>query len=217
MVPEISQSFYENDKEKLHVSIKRSIDACTVISALIIPVFVACGKSLGRFIYGSEEAGFYLSVAAGAMLPMSVSMITNSLLNSVGKERKTLVNYVIGALIMFSVIWFLPKYMGIYSLILAYFLSFALTAVLNAFTLKKVLNKKTGCLKTIVLSCLSVIVSATFGVLLSGVTKNLPDIVIIIVCALAITAFNLTLLAVFGVINVSEIVSKVRFKKQKTV
>ena len=210
LVPEISQSYYEKDEKRLRLSVERSINACGVISVLIIPVFIVCGKEIGAFLYDSEQAGIYLSVSAVVMLPMSVSMITNSLLNSVNKERKTLVNYVIGALIMLFVIWFAPKYMGIYSLILAYFLSFTVTAVLNAFALKKVLNEKTDCLKTLLLGCLSVAVSAVFGILLSGIIKNLPDILTILICAAAITAFNLALLAVTGVIDPKDLLLKKR-------
>lgn len=216
LVPEISQSYYEKDFLRLKTSIEKSINACMIISVLIIPVFIACGREIGAFLYDSEKVGVYLSISAVAMLPMSVSMITNSLLNSVNKERKTLVNYVIGALIMLAVIWIGPKYMGIYSLILAYFLSFTVTAVLNAFALKKVLIEKTNCLKKMLFGCLSVAVSSVFGVLLKGIIKGMPDILIIIVASLAITAFNMVLLAVLDVTDVKKLSLKAVFVHKKS-
>ena len=216
LVPEISQSYYEKDFLKLKTSVEKSINACMIISVLIIPVFIACGKEIGAFLYDSDKAGVYLSVSAVTMLPMSLSMITNSLLNSVNKERKTLFNYVIGALIMLAVIWIGPKYTGIYSLILAYFLSFTVTALLNAFALKKVLIKKTDCLKKMLFGCLSAAVATVFGVLLKGIIINLPDILIIIVGFLAITAFNLVLLAVLGVTDVKKISFSAFFKHKKS-
>ena len=216
LVPEISQSFYEKDYVKLNFSVEKSVNACVLISTLIIPVFVACGSQIGAFIYDSERAGVYLSVSAIIMLPMSVSMITNSLLNSVNKERKTLFNYVIGALLMLFAIWFLPKYIGIYALPIAYLLSFGITAIMNAFSLKKVLCAKNNCVKTLLVCCGSTAVSATFGILLAGLLKNLPDVLTIFICGAAITAFNVTLLAVFGVIDVKEFLSKIKYKNLKT-
>ena len=215
LVPEIAESYYKNDKTALKNSVERSVDACALISALIIPVFISCGKNIGSFIYESEQAGFYLSLSAFTMLPMSVSMITGSLLNSVNQEKKTLVNYLIGALLMLAVIWFAPVIMGIYSLILAYFLSYTVTAVLNLISLKKVVPEKTDCVKTIAICALSAGVSAFFGALLGGIVKYLADILVIIICGAACSLFNITLLFVFGVFkdNLSYVSEKLKIKK----
>ena len=65
------------------------------------------------------------------MLFMGISGLSTSILNSMGLERKTLLYYVIGAAVMLACIWFLPQFIGIYSLVVGFAVVFGLTSVLN--------------------------------------------------------------------------------------
>ena len=215
IVPEISQSFYEKNKEKLIGSISRSVGACVLISAVIIPVFIACGREIGVFIYDSGEAGVYLSVSAVIMMPMSLSMITSSLLNSINKERKTLLNFIISLAVMFAIIWFAPSIMGVYALIAAYFVNFTITAIMNVTTLDKAVGKNYRYGKNLSLTIASIAASAAFGILLKGILSALPTVVTIAVCSAAVTGFNIALLSVFGVLDIKKVLTDIPLKRKK--
>ena len=71
------------------------------------------------------------------MIPMGISQITSSILNAIGLELKSLKNYGISSLLLILCIYFLPKYIGTYSLIVGYLLMSSTSSVMNIFMLKK--------------------------------------------------------------------------------
>ncbi|MBP5373217.1 MAG: oligosaccharide flippase family protein [Clostridia bacterium] len=216
IVPEISDAFYSGRKDELIKNCERALSCCTVIAALIVPVFIGSGVDIGELFYSNQRAGFYLAAAAIIMLPMSVHMITNSLLNSVNKERFTLVNYVIGALLMFLCVYFLPKYIGIYSLALGYLISYVVMGAANLFMLKRECGKSFRFARSLLLSFLSILPSGAFCYLLSSVlSKVTPLIVSIAISAASTVAFSFILLCVFDVINFKALLSLVFVKKSK--
>ena len=150
LVPELAENFYKKQSASLRANVEKALLYSAVISLFIIPVFCACGKFIGRFVYGNELSGVYLTFAAPAMLPMSITMISNSLLNSMGMERKTLLYFLIGGAFLIASILFLPPYIGNYALILGYLLSFVITAVLNIRLLQKICCKKLDFIKKLV-------------------------------------------------------------------
>ncbi|MBQ7164068.1 MAG: oligosaccharide flippase family protein, partial [Clostridia bacterium] len=82
LVPELSENYYKNQKENLINNVERALKFSFFVACIIIPVLVSFGKNLGIFFYSSGEAGKYLTYAAPVMLPMSICMITTSMLNS---------------------------------------------------------------------------------------------------------------------------------------
>lgn len=138
LVPELAENFYKKQNFSLQSNVEKALLYSAGIAIFIIPVFCGCGKFIGSFVYGNELAGEYLTFAAPIMLPMSVTMISNSLLNSMGMERKTLLYFGIGSAFLILCVWLLPPYIGNYSLILGYFLNYCVTAVLNIGLLQKI-------------------------------------------------------------------------------
>ena len=83
------------------------------------------------------------------VFPMALGQATTPVLNSLGLEKRTFSNYVIGALLMLPCLFFLPKYMGVYSVAIAMGLSCTLTAILNAYTIFKKLGRGVGVKKAV--------------------------------------------------------------------
>ena len=217
IVPEISDAFYNGRKEELVKNCERAFSCCVIIAALLIPSFIGCGVDIGRIVYSNENAGVYLCVAAIVMLPMSVHLITNSLLNSVSKERFTLVNYVIGALLMFLCVFFLPKYVGVYSLVIGHFVSYVFMSALNIFALKKECDKKFKYKKTLLFSILSIPPSSAFCFLLSKITSSvMPPLVSVAIASVSAAAFTFVLLCVFGTIDIKDISAFFKIGKRKS-
>ncbi len=205
IVPEISENYYAGDISKLTQNAQKTFTSCLVFSSLIIPVFIGLGREICLFIYSNENVGLYLSLSAIIMLPMSVSMITNSLLNSINKERLTLLNYVLSAVLMLLCIYFLTAVIGILSLLVGYLLSYTLTSILNVRLLNKCCNNKFRYKRNLLFCFLSIIPSATFSLLLSNLLVRVTTtfLTIVISCVLTLI-FSVLLLFIFGVLTVDE-------------
>jgi len=165
LTPELAESYYKKNSAKLQSEVEKSTLIAILIAVFIIPAFFGCGKFIGEFIYNNQASGIYLRWACPIMLPMSICMITSSLLNSIGMERKTLLYYVIGAiLLLFSVI-LLPLKIGNYALIVGYFACYTVSAILNVLLLKKICCNKLQFVKKLFI-CLPVTLIASVGSLI---------------------------------------------------
>ncbi len=147
LVPELSESFYKKNTDKIRAGVEKSLLYSLLISVLVIPAFAGTGEYIGRLIYDNQLAGIYVRNSAFVMIPMSITIISTSLLNSMGFERKTLVYFLIGTASLLLCILTLPFLIGNYALIIGYFLSFTITAVLNVILLKKVCCDKLDFIK----------------------------------------------------------------------
>lgn len=120
-------------KNKINFSLKTTV----VFSCMLLPLFLAVGTPICEFIFNNSKAGKYLTFAAILMLPMGISQITSSILNAIGLELKSLKNYAIASTLLIISIYFLPKYIGTYALIVGYLLMSTTSSIMNIVMLKK--------------------------------------------------------------------------------
>ena len=206
LTPELAESFYKHNSKKLQSEVEKSTLCAILIAVLIIPLFVGMGKYIGTLIYNNPLSGVYLRWASPIMLPMSISMITSSLLNSIGMERKTLLYYLLGSLALLLCVIFLPILIGNYALILGYFLCYLLTAILNVALLKKICCKKLEfikktlfCLPICLLCCL--LCFFTFEL----ASKFISSFLALIISSLLTLICEIIALAIFKVIDINQI------------
>lgn len=100
-------------------------------------IYVALGKEITAFLYHDVISGEYLEYAAYLMLPMGLSQLSQSALNSIGKEKRSFKNYLVGNIFMVVLIYILPKYIGIYAVAVATMTSLLLTSILNVYALRQ--------------------------------------------------------------------------------
>ena len=135
---------------------------------------------------------------------MGISNIASAILNSVGLEVKSFVNYVIGDVVMFLAILFLPKFIGINALIVGMGLSAVIASTLNLFMLKRKLKINIGILKNLCLMALlslpTVALTSFFSSLFAYV---MPNVINILLSSLIGVGCFLCLAVVFNVINFS--------------
>lgn len=151
------------DKNVLKSKINFSIRTTIVFSSLLMPMFIALGEPICKFVFKNEVAGHYLSIAAIAMIPMGISQITSSMLNAIGLELKSLKNYVISASLLIFSILFLPKYTGTYSLIVGHFLMSLSSSILNIKMLAKRNLIDFSFIKTMLIMLLTILISSLLG------------------------------------------------------
>ena len=207
LVPELSDNFYRHNDVTLKNNIEKAIKCSVFIACLIIPSFIALGKDIGILLFSNENAGIYVSRACIIMFPMSITLITTSMLNSLNLEKKTLFYYLIGASVLLLCIYFLPKYIGIYSLVLGLLLSYIITSIFNLILLKKTCKKPPKIMTFLIASLVFIIPSTLLCYLLYSVFSHfLPSIINIILSAVITTIFSYLFYKVFDLINIKDFI-----------
>lgn len=131
LVPELSEDFYRKNFVRLRKNLARGLRFSCLVACVLIPFFFALGKDVGRIAFSDASAGAIIAKSAPILLPMSLTMISTSMLNSMGYEKQTFLFYFIGAAALFICILFLPALCGIYAYVIGLGASYVLTAVCN--------------------------------------------------------------------------------------
>ncbi len=223
LVPEISENFYKKNNASLKNDIEKSLKISIFVACIFIPIFCALGKEIGLLLFDSVECGRYLTISAFLMLFMSLSNITTSILNSIGLEKQTLLYYIISGVFMLLSIWFLPKYLGVYALLVGFTFVYGLSTVLNLILLNKKCPAKPKYFNFLISSILFVIPVTILGFLLKNLLVNLLGIFITIVAiSIVLCVCSVLLYAIFNLVKISVFIGKLKsfipkIKKKKSV
>ena len=182
------------------------------------------GENIGTFFFGNTTSGALLASTAWIVLPMALTNITSSMLNALGMEVKSFVNYLVGSVFLFLSIWFLPSVIGIRALIVGMGTCVSITSILNIWMIKRKTKIKLNILKPFVLMALFTIPSAAITFF---TTNLLTDVIplffnLAISCGLGAVMF-LIQCSIFNLINVKAMfveakkikIKKLNFKKFK--
>ena len=122
------------------VLVSRAINATLLISCALLPFYLVCGEGVGIMLYSNAKSGELISRCAFILLPMGITMITTSILNSLGCEKKTLAIFLCGSAGMLLSVLILPRFLGSGALVVGMTCDSCITAILSLF----LLGKKTG-------------------------------------------------------------------------
>lgn len=206
IIPSISGESNDIEKNKIkntnfiQSKINFALKMTIIFSTILIPIYLSFGKPICEFLYDNSQAGIYLSFAAITMLPMGISQITSSILNAVGLELKSLKNYAISSSILILCIYFLPRYIGTYSLIIGYFLMSITTSILNILMLnkRKLVNFE---FLIVIFKMLSIsLISAIFGYFVYNLLLHL-GIFALFISILLTLIFLFSFIFVFNIAN----------------
>ncbi len=137
LVPKISTLKISKKYDEIGKNIENSINTSLFLSMLLIPLFISVGDLIGIVLFNNVKAGIYLQLSAVSILPIVISNITSSVMNALSLETKSFINYIIGSVVLFISLFVFTPIMGINSVIVAFFLSMGITAILNFRTIKK--------------------------------------------------------------------------------
>lgn len=218
LVPELSEDFYRHNDERLRINLARGLKLSFLISCFLIPFFFALGDDLGALAYSNVTAGEMIRNGSLLLLPMSMTMISNSMLNALGYEKQTFIFYFIGAAAMLLCILFLPSLCGAYAYLVGMGASFLITAACNlVFLFKKCpVYRKLG--KALLNEYLPTLLFLPFLSALGIFTNNALQYCLGTLPALFLTAILLaiaTLLSAFITGTASFKRFSFRFKKKK--
>ena len=191
VAPELSENYYKNKEAAVRHDVEKTVKASVFIAAILIPILFVLGGALSEFLYDSELCGKIVQLSAFMVLPTCVTMITNTVLNSMNCEKRTLLYYFIGAGVMLVCLVFLTKYLDVYAYILGISLSQIICAVLNL----RLLSKKCKGVKYkkyLIHSLMVTVAACLFGCLLNGIVASyLAPVWQLLICAPLIFGFTI--------------------------
>ena len=218
LVPELSEDFYKNRTERLQKNVERGVFSSVLVASVLIALFSAVGNDLGLLLYSNALAGEMIRTCSFILLPMSLTMITTGILNSMNFERQTLAFYFIGASAMLVAILVLPPILGAYAYPAGLALSYFLTALLNLVFLHKQTPISSTTIKRSLCAVLCLLPAALFGRFLLPLFNAFLGASIAVVSTSACVFFFLVLLfAVTGVLRKRKIAQKTTKKAYKRV
>ena len=215
LLPEISSGNEEQIKTQINSSISYSI----MISLILLPIFAVIGDKIGIWLYNNELSGRLLQIGSILLLPLGVSQITSSILNALGKERNGLIIQACSAIILIVSVIFLPKYIGIYSLVVGFFVMNILTSILNLVAIKKYLTKEP--LVILVKNLLMCIPASLFALFIDGICNSatLDNLLSIMLSSSVSVGSLVILLLTFNMIDINAFLPQkklVKFRHNKT-
>ena len=220
LVPDISMALVKEDKNHIESRIRSSIVFTLFVSAMVVPLFVGSGELVGEFLFDNPLSGTILASSAWIMIPMGLNSITSSLLNSLGYEIKSCINYFVGASVMFLLIWLLPPICGINSLFWGMGVCMCVTSSLNFLMLKRKTGVKLKVFKPIcILILITVPCSAIVSFIATLCNLVMPSFFSIVLSCLVGAIFFVLLCMVFNVVDVKAYFNKFsgKFKINKKV
>ncbi len=137
LVPELSEDYYRGNILRLQKNVYRGLSFSFLIACALIPIFFVLGKDLGMLAYSNPQAGEMIAKSCPLLLPMSLTMISNSILNSMGYEKQTFLFYFVGAAALMLCVLLLPSVCGAYAYLIGMGASFFLTGLCNLIFLWK--------------------------------------------------------------------------------
>ena len=193
LVPELSEDFYRHNGERLRTNLARGLKFSFLVACFLIPFFFVLGDDVGSLAYSNELAGEMIRNGCWLLLPMSVTMISNSMLNAMGYEKQTFLFYFVGAAAMLLCILLLPPVCGAYAYLVGMGASFLLTAICNLVFLFKQVPVYPKPVKSIFNEYLPTLLFLPFLCLFGVLTNNVLQYCLGEIPSLLVTAIVLAL------------------------
>ena len=215
LIPDIASDMAINKKDIASKRIEASIKFSIFITFIVVPLYIGLGSSVGLFLYDNTTSGIYLSKAAWIMVPMSINNIAASSLNAMGLEVKSFTNYLIGSVFLFLSLIFLPKYIGILSLVVGMGVCMSIATVLNIKMLNKKLKNNLSFLKHITSLILISIPVALIANWTNNILQNFMPLFFSLAISSTLSAIIFILTCeVFKIANISSLFIDRKKKKQ---
>ncbi len=137
LVPELAADYANGNTQRLQANLERGLRFAFLVACALLPFFFVLGEDVGRLAFKSATAGEMIEKSCLIVLPMCLTMISNSMLNSIGFEKQTFCFFFLGAAALLLCILFLPRFCGGYAYLVGMGASYTVTATCNLLFLRK--------------------------------------------------------------------------------
>lgn len=213
LIPDISKAIAQNDKDHIEKRVSSSLFFALLVSAMFVPIFLSMGEQIGVFLYDDILSGTLLQSACWVLLPLGLTNISSALLNSIGLESKSFINFIISASVMLICLWFLPGLFGINALMWSLGINYLLTSILNLWLLKRHIKIKLNIFKPLLkLILITIPCSALTSFVVSLCGYVFPLIISLMIGGGICLASFVLLCWVFNIVDVKAFMIKARAK-----
>lgn len=218
VMPEISSNMKTQNFGRVRYILTKSYHYCLLFGGLAIGLYLVFGAKLGAMIFNNVEAGYFVQAGCWILLPLAVSSLTTSMLNSLGLEYKSLINYIISAVIILLFVWFTPSFLGSYSLVIGMGVGMSLAAILNTINIIKKVKLKASILKTTSFIILASLASGATGLLINNILSLfMPEALSLIICCILCLVSYIVLTATFNIAGANQLIKIKRPKLIKNI
>jgi len=216
LVPELSENFYRGKHDALKRDIENALKTTAVIACALMPMLFVLGEDMGLVLYSNAKSGEIISRCCLMLIPLSLNMISTSMLNSLHLEKKTLLYYAISSAGMLLIIFFLPALIGSYALTAGMFFNFTLSTALNLRLLNKTCVKKPKYLSHLIKTFLCALPAGAAGKLIYSLFNKLVSVFFAMcLTAICMAAIIFALFYAFKLISLKP-VKKLLHKKRNS-
>ena len=212
LIPEMSEENVKKNYVSLNKHISNGIKFALLVSGVFMCIYVALGKEICEILYADSVSGEYLQVASWLMLLSPINAIIMSSMNSIGMEKESFFTYSIGTIFMLIALYFLPQYVGIYSVAIANAVCVIVALSGNLYILYKKINLDFRFLKTLVSVSVISIPCIFFTSTIYELCSQVNSVFALIVATCAVGAMYALLAFALGQVDVNLITS---FKRKK--
>ena len=221
LVPELAEDFYKKNIKRLYQNLTRGISVSLLIACFLTPLFYVLGEKLGAIAFSNPLAGECIKKGCPILLPMSLTMITTGMLNSMGFEKQTFLYYFLSAGALLICILVLPRFLGIYAYVVGLIASFTLNAVCNLALLAKkcpalfsnLIRKRKKLLRCLALALVSVLPVSLLGSLCYALLSRVLGEMLCVLCTgIGVALINVLVFWGIGAIPLPRILQKKREK-----
>lgn len=217
LIPSISSMMAKNDYISIENNIQRSISISIFISMLFVPLYLSVGDLIGLVLYNNLQAGLLLQMSAFCVLPISLVNLTGSILNAINKELKSLINYVIGSVILIVSLIILTPIIKVNAVSISYFISMTLITLLNMHQINKsVPNLKLSLISTTFKYSLIIIPCSIIGHFISNISLFIFNNFISAIIGGGISILCVVILSkLFNIYDFKQIFDLIKLRKSK--
>ena len=135
--PTLSESYYRAETQKLKRAMENGLTAAFLLAGGLIPLLFTLGEEIGALVFSSKLAGEMIKNACPMLLPMTLAMLSSSILNSLGFAKQSFRFFLVGSTFSILSTLLLTAKLGGYAYLVGMGGSFALSAVCSLVFLHK--------------------------------------------------------------------------------
>ena len=212
MIPTLSEAYAHGDKKSMCRQIESALSFSVIVAAVILPAYAALGGPLGTFIYNNTDAGIFLKKSAWLLLPLSFENIASSMLNSLDLEKKSLINYLIGAATVYIICFAFYSRFNIDVFMIAFGVSLIVSSVLDVIDIKRRTGIKLSFFRPLLICLAAAYPAWLFTDYVFSIISG--TVLPIIIAGIGGVSFSALAAVVFGAIDFDVTIGKTRKKRK---
>jgi O-antigen/teichoic acid export membrane protein len=201
LIPTISEQYGAKNYGAVNKQISNAIIFSVASAGAFAPLYSSLGNQIGIFVYGDIVAGKFLQVSAWTLIPLVIESLTSSVMNSLDLEKNGFINYLVGSLVCFAVMFAFYGSFDIFVVPTAMGIGWSVSSVLHIYAIRKRTGLGFNYLTKSVIICALIFPTHTLCRSLFSLLSNFPLFVSLALSSVIAVIFYFLACLLFGVVN----------------